>query len=411
MNKNMTLIFLLITVVLDSAGFGIIMPVLPDLIGELSHTGISGASIWGGYLMFSFGIMQFLFGPVIGNLSDAYGRRPVLLLSLAGMVLDFILMAWAPSLAWLFVGRLLGGLTTATHSTVNAVIADISTDENRAKNFGLIGAGFGIGFILGPSLGGFLAQFNVRAPFWGAAVLALANLVFGIFIFRETLKVENRRPFSFLRANPFGALLQLLKNKALIPMAIIFVFYNLAFIVYPAVWSFFTKMQFGWDSFLTGLSLSGFGIFMALSQGLAVKPFIDRFGARKVVRYGLLLEAIVFGGFAIMGNPWLMLIIMPLSAFASITGPAFNDLTSRMVGKDEQGELQGILSSIMALTMTFGPLLMTQIFSHYTADSRETAWPGAPFALSAVCMVIAALIYAWTYKKVPIKAEMKLDDD
>ena len=406
MKNNMTLTFLLITVVLDSAGFGIIMPVLPDLIKELSHTSLSDASIWGGLLMFSFGIMQFICGPLIGNLSDAYGRRPVLLLSLAGMVVDFILMALAPTMIWLFIGRVLGGITTATHSTVNAVIADISNDDNRARNFGLIGAGFGIGFILGPSLGGLLSHWGVRAPFWGAAIVSLANLIFGFIIFKETLLPENRRKFNFLRANPFGALMQLSKNTALIPMAIIFVFYNLAFVVYPSVWSFFTQFQFGWESWLVGLSLSGFGLCMAISQGLLVKPVIDRFGARKVVQYGLLLEAIVFGAFAIMGNPWWLLIIMPISALAAITGPAFSDLTARMVGKDEQGELQGILSSIMALTMTFGPLVMTAVFSHYTAENRATTWAGSPFAISSICMFIAALIYLRAQKNVPKREEV-----
>ena len=401
MKGKMTLTFLLITVLLDSAAFGIIMPVLPDLIEELTYADISAASIWGGYLMFSFGIMQFLCGPLIGNLSDAFGRRPVLLFSLLGMVVDFVLMALAPTMIWLFIGRILGGITTATHSTVNAVIADISDDSNRARNFGLIGASFGVGFILGPSLGGVLSQFGVRAPFFGAAIVALANLIFGLYVFKETLDSANRRKFDLLRGNPFGALMQLRKNRALVPMMIIFAFYNLAFVVYPAVWSFFTQFQFGWESWLVGLSLSGFGVCMAISQGFLVKPIIDRWGARRVLRWGLLIQAVVFGFLAFMTNEWLLLVIMPLSALAGVTGPAFSDLMSRMVDKNEQGELQGIMSSIMALTMTFGPLLMTASFRYFTTSEREMSWAGAPFILSLMCMLVGAIIYFRVVRNVP----------
>ncbi len=403
MKTQMTLTFLLVTVVLDSAAFGIIIPVLPDLLKELSQTNISDASIWGGLLMFSFGMMQFLFGPFIGNLSDSYGRRPVLLISLAGIVVDFILMALAPTMFWLFIGRILGGMTTATHSTVNAVVADISDDDNRARNFGLMGAGFGIGFILGPSLGGALSNFGVRAPFWGAAIISFANLVFGLIIFRETLLPENRRKFSLMRANPFGSFVQLGKNKPLIPMAIIFVFFHLAFVAYPSVWSFFTKFQFGWENWLIGVSLSGFGLCVAFSQGLLVKPAMKRFGARKTVLFGILLEILVFALLSIIQAPVFLLVLFPLAAIASVYEPAFSDLTSRMVGKDEQGELQGIFASIMALTMTFGPLMMTASFGYFTAEGGALTWAGAPFTISSICMMIAAFIYLRTQKNAPQK--------
>ncbi|WP_370227402.1 TCR/Tet family MFS transporter [Cognatishimia sp.] len=393
MSSRLPIIFIVMTVVIDAMGIGLIMPVMPDLIQEVQGVGISDAAIWGGILAASFAAMQFLFGPFLGNLSDRFGRRPVLLISLAVMALDYIVMALAGSIWLLLAGRIVGGITAATHSTATAYMADISTPDQKAKNFGLIGAGFGIGFVLGPALGGLLAEFGTRAPFFAAAALAGANMLLGYFVLKETVTDEIRRPFSWRRANPMGAFAAVAKLPNLTALLVVFFFYQVSSYVYPAIWSYFTAESFGWSAGMIGVSLAVFGIFFALSQALLVQPCINRFGYRGTVILGLCLEifAMLFIGLVPVGV--LILAFTPIAALASIGLPALQGIMSRTVPDDAQGELQGVLTSVASIGMVISPLVMNQTFAFFTRDSAPVYLPGAPFILAAVLMVVAIAIF------------------
>lgn len=395
MTSRLPIIFIVMTVVIDAMGIGLIMPVMPDLIQEVQGVGISDAAIWGGILAASFAAMQFLFGPFLGNLSDRYGRRPVLLISLTVMALDYIVMALAGSIWLLLAGRIVGGITAATHSTASAYMADISTPDQKAKNFGLIGAGFGIGFVLGPALGGMLAEFGTRAPFFAAAALAGANVILGYFVLKETVTDEIRRPFRWKRANPLGAFAAVSKLPNLGALLVVFFFYQVSAYVYPAIWSYFTAEAFGWSVSMIGISLAVFGIFYAASQALLVQPLINRFGYRGTVIFGLGLEifAMLFIGLVPSGT--LILAFTPIAALASIGLPALQGIMSRVVPDDAQGELQGVLTSVAAIGMVISPLVMNQTFAFFTRDSAPIYLPGASFLLAAALMGIAIVIFTW----------------
>ncbi|MEP3784902.1 TCR/Tet family MFS transporter [Ascidiaceihabitans sp.] len=390
---RLPLIFIMITVVIDAMGIGLIMPVMPDLLTEVQGGSLANAAIWGGVLSTSFAVMQFLFGPVIGGLSDRFGRRPVLLVSLVVMAADYIVMAVAGSIWLLLVGRIVGGITAATHSTANAYIADISKPEDKAANFGLIGAAFGIGFVLGPIIGGLLAEFGTRAPFYAAAALAALNAAFGYFVLKETVTDKIRRPFRWARANPFGAFKALGQFPGIRKLLIVYFIYQVAFGVYPAIWSYFGKARFDWDPAMIGLSLALFGIMLAIVQGGLIRPILRIFGERGTVIYGHIFDVMAFTALAFVTSGTLALILTPLASIAGVITPALQGIMSKAVGDDQQGELQGALTSASAVAMILSYSVMSATFAFFTRDGTPVYMPGAPFLLSAVLMVLALIVF------------------
>ena len=384
MDKRLPITFILISVVLDSMGIGLIMPVMPDLIQEVDGQGLGAAAVWGGILATIFAAMQFIFGPTLGSLSDRFGRRPVLLISLAVMAFDYVLMAVAGTITLLIIGRILGGITAATQSTAAAYMADISEPEQKAANFGLIGAAFGVGFVLGPLMGGMLAEYGTRAPFWAAAGLAAANFIFGYFILPETVTDAIRRPFEWRRANPMGAFKHITKLPGLGRLLLISFVYAVGFFVYPGVWAYFGAEQFGWGPGMIGLSLGVFGIGIAVVQGLLMRPILAWLGERNAVIAGLAIDVLAFILLGLIQNGWIALALTPLTALGSIAGPALQGIMSRKAADNQQGELQGTLASINAVATIVAPLVVTQTFWYFTKDDAAVYLPGAPFLLSAL---------------------------
>ena len=338
MSHRKAIYFILITVVIDAIGIGLIMPVMPSLLLDLGGSSLANAAIWGGILSTVFAAMQFLFGPLVGNLSDRFGRRKILLVSMTVMAVDYVLMGLAHALWLLFLARILGGITAANHSTAGAVIADVSKPDEKAANFGLMGAAFGVGFILGPMLGGLMAEFGPRAPFYLAAVMAGANAVFGYFVLPETVTDRNRRPFDWRRALPHGAF----RSVAAIPgqgrMMIVLFFQEIAFVVYPVIWAFYTIGKFGWEPWLVGVSLGAFGVMMAISQGVLIRIAIPRLGEYGTAILGLSMEMVAFVAIAFAPTTWVIFALLPISALGMLAGPAMQGIMSRAVSDDAQGE-------------------------------------------------------------------------
>jgi DHA1 family tetracycline resistance protein-like MFS transporter len=387
MTGRLPLAFILLTVMIDSMGIGLILPVMPSLIEEVGGMSLAEAAVWGGVLTTSFAVMQFIFSPIVGNLSDRFGRRPVMLVSLAVMALDYLVMAVAGSIWLLLAGRIVGGISAATHSTANAFMADISAPEQKAARFGLVGAAFGIGFVLGPLLGGIMAEFGTRAPFYAAAALAALNLVFGLLVMPETLPAGLRRPFQLARANPFGAFLSVGRLPGVGRLLTMFFLYQVAFMVYPAVWSYFTTARFGWEPRMIGLSLAAFGIAMALVQGGLIRVILRVLGERKTVFYGLVFNLFAFTALGLVESGTVAMILTPLTALGAVVTPALQGIMSRTAPDDAQGELQGVISSTASLSMIVSPLIMTQVFAAFTAPEAGVFMPGAPFLVSALLMV------------------------
>lgn len=393
MRDRLPLIFILITVMIDSMGLGLILPVMPDLIREIDGGTLAEAAIWGGILTTSFAVMQFLFGPTLGSLSDRYGRRPVLLLTLFVLTLDYLVMALAGTLWLLLAGRIVGGITAATQSTATAFIADISQPHEKAARFGLIGAAFGMGFVLGPLVGGLLAEFGTRAPFYAAAALAAANLAFGYFVLPETVTDAIRRPFDWRRANPLGALSAVGRLPGIKPLLAVFFLYQVAFWVYPSVWAYFTRARFGWEPGMVGLSLALFGIAIALVQGGLIRVALARLGERGTVIYGLCFNFAAFLAVAVVTDGTAALILTPLLALGAVVTPALQGMMSQTVADNAQGELQGVLTSANAVAMILSPVLMTQVFAAFTAEGATLHFPGAPFLVSMGLMLACLAIY------------------
>jgi DHA1 family tetracycline resistance protein-like MFS transporter len=394
MKKSAAINFIFITLTLDIVGWGLIIPVMPDLLMELKHIPLNETSKWGGYLVSAFSAMQFLFAPLLGNLSDRYGRRPVILLSLLGFCVDYLILAFAPSYAVLFIGRILSGITGASFTAASAYIADISTDETRAKNFGLIGAAFGLGFVLGPALGGLLSHWGLRAPFYAAAVLCLLNFLYGYFVLPESLPVENRRPFEWRKANPIGSLRFLRKHPTLSGLVVAFVFIYLAAHAVQSNWSYFTMYVFGWTETQVGLSLAVVGVLTGLVQGGLIRIVNPRLGEEKSTYLGLLLYALGLLLFAFATESWMMYAFLVPYCLGGIAGPALQSIITRHVATDEQGQLQGSLTSLMSLTAIIGPLIMTRLFTYATAKDSDFHFPGAPFLLGCLFMLISVVL-AW----------------
>ena len=390
---RLPVLFIMFTVMIDAMGIGLIMPVMPDLMVEVGGGTLGAAALWGGLLSTSFAAMQFLFGPVVGGLSDRFGRRPILLVSLVAMAADYLLMAVAGTIWLLLIGRIIGGITAATHSTANAYIADISKPEDKSANFGLIGAAFGLGFVLGPLIGGLLAEYGTRAPFYAAAVLSGLNALFGWVVLKETVTDAIRRPFSLKRANPFGAFKALSKLPMIGTLLGVYFVYSIAHTVYPAIWSYFGKERFDWDPATIGLSLGLFGIMMAVVQGFLIRPAIKYLGERGTIIYGLFFDILAFGFLSLVTSGTVALFFIPVAALAGIVSPALQGLMSQAVGDDQQGELQGALTSLSALAMIISPMLMTTTFAAFTAETAPFYMPGAPFLLALVLTLIAIALF------------------
>ena len=394
MNITQAKTFLIMTIIIDSMGIGLIGPVMPALLKELGNTGVSTAAIWGGLLATSFAFMQFCFGPLLGNLSDSYGRRPVLLVSLFVMVIDYLIMGYATSIWVLFIGRLVGGVTAATHSTAMAYMADISKNNEKAQNFGLIGAAFGIGFVLGPLLGGVLGEFSSRAPFFAAAGLAFLNLCLGYFVLPETIADKNKRPFNLYRANPVSALRQLRRINGVGRLLLILFIYDVAFYVYPAIWSYWSEEKFGWGPIQIGYSFAAFGLCMAFTQGYLMKKIIRYIGENKTVKITLYINIISFFCIAFITDSWMIWVLIPVISLGVIIGPALQGLMSQAVPDNQQGELQGLLTSITAIGMIISPLLMTFTFGFFTGVGNYLYFPGSPFIISFILVILCIILYS-----------------
>lgn len=369
----------------DSIGLGIIIPVLPKLIEQLTGGGLSEAARYGGWLLFIYAAAQFLCAPIVGNLSDHFGRRPVLLLSLTVLSFDYIIMGFAPTVAWLFLGRLLSGMAGASYSTAKAYIADVTTPETRAQSFGLIGAAFGLGFIIGPVIGGLLGSFGVRTPFFVAAGLALANALYGLLAIPETLPRNERRAFSWARANMLGAFAHLRSVPAALQLTIALSFHQLAHFVLPAVWSFYMMQKLNWSVLEVGYSLGFAGLTMALVQGGLIRSVIPRIGPQRAALLGLIFAAIGYFGYAFATTSWAIYAFMVPAALAGLAFPSINGLISTHAPANAQGEIQGALGSVSGLTAIIGPVVMTQLFSTFSA-------PDAPFHFAGAAFFAAGLL-------------------
>lgn len=397
--RNAALGFIFITILVDVIGLGIIIPVVPKLIEQLTGEGISEASRYGGWLVFCFAIMQFLFSPVLGGLSDKFGRRPVLLLSLLGLGLDYILHAYAPSITWLFIGRLIAGVMGASITTATAYIADISTPEKRAQNFGIIGAAFGLGFIIGPVIGGLSAQWGANVPFLVAAALTLLNLLYGYFVLPESLLKENRRKFDWKRANPIGSLKHLRKYPVVSGLIVSLVLIYIASHAVQSNWSYFTIYKFNWDAQMVGYSLAFVGILISLVQGYLIRVINPKLGQNKSIYLGLFLYALGLVLFGLAWKEWMMFVFLIPYCLGGIAGPALQGLISNQVPPTEQGELQGALTSLVSLTSIIGPLVMTNLFAYTTSKDSLFFLPGAPFFLAAALILISGYFAFKTLSK------------
>ncbi|MDB5269040.1 MAG: transporter [Hymenobacter sp.] len=393
--------FIFITILIDVIGLGIIIPVVPKLIEQLTGEGLSRAAIYSGWLTFAYASAQFCFAPVMGGLSDKLGRRPVLLTSLLGLGLDYVFVSFAPTLAWLFVGRVIAGMAGASFTTATAYIADISTPEKRAQNFGLVGAAFGIGFVLGPWLGGQLGVFGARVPFMAAAALSLCNLLYGYFVLPESLTPDKRRPFEWRRANPVASLLRLGKYPTILGLVAALVLLYLAGSATQSVWTFYTMLKFSWTEKMVGNSLAVIGLFTGLVQGGLVRVAIPKLGAARAIVVGLLCYTVGFVLFAFAPNGWLMLAFLAPYCLGGISGPALQSTISGQVPATEQGELQGALTSLISVTGVVGPLMMSYLFGEFTRKGAPVYFPGAPFILGAVLALGSVVLAVYSLRKHP----------
>lgn len=392
-NRKLALAFIFITVLLDAVGFGVIMPVMPQLIMEVTGEDLSNAAIYGGWLLFLYALMQFFFSPIMGNLSDRFGRRPVLLLSLLAYGLDYLLMGWAPTLTWLIIGRLIAGSASSTYSIANAYIADIFPPEERAKNFALMGAAFGGGFILGPVLGGLLGELGPRVPFYATGALALLNAVFGYFALPETLSAENRRPLDWRRANPLGAFAQLKAYPMVSGLVVAYFFFLVAHQALPSIWAYYSIAKFQWSQSEIGFSLAYVGILMMFCQAFLIRWVIDRYGTVTTAYLGLSCAVLSFTGYAFASQPWMIFLFMTVGAAQGFLGPSVQGLMSARIPANAQGELQGALGSMASLAAVISPPVMTQVFGYFTSDTAPVYFPGSSFALAALLTVFSGFMF------------------
>lgn len=384
--------FIFTTLLIDIIGISIIIPVMPKLIEQLIHGDISVASKYNGWLIFTYAFMQFIFSPILGGLSDRFGRRPVLLTSLLGLGIDYVLLALAPDILWLFIGRAIAGIGGASFTTASAYIADVSTPEKRGQNFGLIGVAFGLGFIIGPVIGGLSSNLGPRAPFWISAGLSLVNFMYGYFVLPESLPKRNRRRFEWKRANPIGSLMRLKKYPVISSLIITMILVNLAAHAVQSTWSFYTMFKFGWTETMVGYSLGALGIMIAVVQGGLIRVVIPKLGQANAVVLGLVFYMVGMVLFGLATNGWMMFVILIIYCLGGIAGPALQGIISTQVHRNEQGELQGGLTSLMSATSIIGPLLMNNLFSWFSGKKAPVYFPGAPFIAGAFLMLISIIL-------------------
>lgn len=387
--RKAAIVFIFITVVVDVLALGIIIPVLPKLVEGFLGGDTARAAEYYGLFGTVWALMQFIFAPVLGALSDRFGRRPVILLSCLGLGLDYILMALAPTLWWLFVGRVISGITAASFATAGAYIADVTPPEKRAASFGMIGAAWGLGFVMGPALGGALGVVDPRLPFWVAAGLTLLNALYGLFVLPESLAPESRKAFAWRRANPVGSLILLRSHPQLLGLSSVNFIYFLAHQVLPSVFVLYAGYRYGWNERTMGLTLAAVGIFNIIVQAGLVKPIVARFGERRALFTGLFFGAAGFAMFGLAPVGIVFWSALPVFALMGLFGPAAQGLMTRHVSPSEQGQLQGANSSLMGITGMIGPGLFTLTFASFIGAHRDWHLPGAPFLLAAILMIIA----------------------
>ena len=391
--------FIFITMLIDITGWGIIIPVIPKLIKELINGDISEAAKYGGWLTFAYAITQFIFAPIIGSLSDKFGRRPIILISLFGFSLDYLLLAFSPTITWLFVGRIIAGITGASLTTASAYIADVSTPENRAKNFGMIGAAFGLGFIIGPVIGGLLGQYGSRVPFYAAAVLCMINFLYGYFILPESLSKKNRRDFDIKRANPIGAFLNLKKHPSLMGLMVAIFSLYVASHAIQGNWSYYTMYKFQWDEKMVGISLGVIGVLVGIVQGGLIRLINPILGNQKSIYVGMALYTIGMFLFATATQGWMMFVFLVPYCLGGIAGPAMQSIISSKVPASEQGEIQGTMTSLMSASAIVGPPLMTSVFYFFTHKDAPFQFAGAPFVLGGILMLFSTIVAYFSFKK------------
>lgn len=397
--------FIVATILIDAIGFGIVIPVLPRLVMEVGHLSLAEATRMGGWLAAVYALMQFLCGPLAGNLGDRFGRRPVLLLALAGLSADYVLMGFAPTLAWLFAGRLLAGVFGASFSPAQAALADITAPADRAKRFGLVGASFGIGFIIGPAIGGLLGEFGHRMPFYAAAALAAANFCFGLFFFPETLKPENRRKFSLARANPVGALLSARKLQGVLGLAGILLLWNIASMVYPATWAYFAIARYGWSNGMIGLSLALAGVSMVIVQAVILGRVVKRWRERRTAMIGSGVATLCYLGYALVPHAWFGMVLIVVSSLQALVQPTVTALMSQRAPADAQGEMQGFIGSLNAIGAIAGPLLLNPTLAWFTGPDAPVQFAGAAFIIATAFGLAAFLCLAFTRRVSDVEAD------
>ena len=401
MHKRHALTFVTITVFLDTVGFGVIVPVLPQFLVLIGDVSLSDASALSGYLIFSYAVTNFMFAPMLGNLSDAYGRKPLLVMSLFVYGGAYLLSGFATALWMLFLGRLLTGITSATYAIANALIADVSTPEDKTQNFGLLGVAFGLGFIVGPALGGIIGAWDLRAPFFIAAALAFINTLYGLIFFRETLAPENRRPFELKRASPWGALTQLRKYPLLIGLVIAVFLNNIGHHIWPSNWNFYTIEKFAWTPLDVGLSMAFVGVMSVIVQGGLLRIVIPKFGPVRCAYFGVTATILAFVGVATAGSSAALYFWCGVSSLGGLAGPSVNSILSNQVAADSQGELQGIMASVSSVAMIVGPLLLTQTFTYFTSESAPLYLPGSAFWVAALLTLAALIIFFQQIRRLP----------
>ena len=407
MNKtNLPIKIIIFTVILDSVGIGIMIPVLPSLMTDvLPGKTVAEAAVWGGILASIFAVMQFICGPILGSLSDTFGRRPVILVSLIFMAFDYIIMGLATSVWMLLFGRVLGGITASTHSTAAAYVADISSSEQKAARFGYIGAGFGIGFVLGPIIGGLLGEIGPRIPFFAAAIVSALNAAACYFFLPESLKNKNVKQFLLRNINPFNTFKVIAKFDSLKVFLLVFLLYSISTAVYAAIWPYFTAERFSWSPGMIGLSLTVYGVCFAFIQGILVQPTINLIGRYNTVLLGFGTEIVAMVLIAIITNGWFLIALTPLASLGVIGQPALTALMSDQVDERNQGSLQGVISSLTALSMIITPLSMTWILAQFSNQSSEIYFPGAPFIASAILLTICVSVFLfWAPKNLQVRS-------
>ncbi len=401
MKKNNALVVIFMTVVLDITGIGIIFPIMPDLLQELGIETVSAAAVWGGVLATSYAIMQFLCSPIIGSVSDAIGRRKIILLSLLALSVDYLILGMSQTLWVLIIGRIIAGIAGGTVPTATAYLADISESHERAKNFGIIGAAFGLGFIMGPALGGILGEFSARAPFFLSAILTALTCIFGYFFLPESLVMEKHRPFNIKSTNPFLTIWKVFLFKTLRIPLICFFIISVAHWVYPAIWSFWGKEVFGWGSGMIGISLACYGVGISFVQGVLIRlKFISQIGPRLVVTVSLLIGAFSLLSMGLIWEGWMVFCIIPFSALSELLTPTLGSFLSNNIPDDQQGELQGVLSSLSAITSIISPLVMTGLFNVSTSEITFVYFPGLPFIFASSLLMLTIIPLSLAMKKI-----------